>query len=207
MSFLFLFPRRRFCFFERNNIKFFSCLYINELNQIKLSQLFHMNIDQKLYEIIKDFGIDLVLSVPCILLKDILDLINERKEILHIPVTREEEGVGIAAGAYIGGKRPAILMQNSGLGNSINAIKSLLELYDIPIIFIMSHRGGKGEKILAQIPMGKITSKLLDVIGIKTWSIKSSKEITKLKEAIIYSQEHKCSVGILLQKSLWSEKI
>lgn len=166
-----------------------------------------MNIDQKLYEIIKDFGIDLVLSVPCILLKDILDLINERKEVLHIPVTREEEGVGIAAGAYIGGKRPAILMQNSGLGNSINAIKSLLELYNIPIIFIMSHRGGKGEKILAQIPMGKITDKLLDVIGIKTWSIKSSKEITKLKEAIIYSQEHKCSVGILLQKSLWSEKI
>lgn len=166
-----------------------------------------MNIDQKLYEIIKDFGIDLVLSVPCILLKDILDLINERKELLHIPVTREEEGVGIAAGAYIGGKKPAILMQNSGLGNSINAIKSLLELYNIPIIFIMSHRGGKGEKILAQIPMGKITDKLLNVIGIKTWSIKSNKEITKLKEAIIYSQEHKCSVGILLQKSLWSEKI
>lgn len=166
-----------------------------------------MNIDQKLYEIIKDFGIDLVLSVPCILLKDILDLINERKEILHIPVTREEEGVGIAAGAYLGGKRPAVLMQNSGLGNSINAIKSLLELYDIPIIFIMSHRGGKGEKILAQIPMGKITDKLLDAIGIKTWSIKSSKEITKLKEAIIYSQEKKCSVGILLQKSLWSEYI
>lgn len=166
-----------------------------------------MNIDQKLYEIINDFGIDLVLSVPCILLKDFLDLINERKEILHIPVTREEEGVGIAAGAYLGGKRPAILMQNSGLGNSINAIKSLLELYDIPIIFIMSHRGGKGEKILAQIPMGKITDKLLDVAGIKTWSIKSSNEITKFKEAIIYSQEYKCSVGILLQKSLWSEKI
>ncbi len=166
-----------------------------------------MNIDQKLYEIIKDFGIDLVLSVPCILLKGILDLINERKELLHIPVTREEEGVGIAAGAYLGGKRPAILIQNSGLGNSINAITSLLELYNIPIIFIMSHRGGKGEKILAQIPMGKITNKLLDLTGIKTWSIKSSKEITKLKEAIIYSQEHNCSVGILLQKSLWSEEI
>ena len=55
--------------------------------------------------------------------------------------------------------------------------------------------------------MGKITDKLLDVIGIKTWSINSSKETIKLKEAIIYSQEHKCSVGILLQKSLWSEKI
>ena len=166
-----------------------------------------MNIDQRLYDILKSSGIDLVLSVPCILLKGILDLINKRKEILHIPVTREEEGVGIAAGAYLGGKKPAILMQNSGLGNSINAIKSLLELYEIPIIFIISHRGGKDEKILAQIPMGKITDRLLDVIGIKTWTIRSSKEILKLKEAIIYNQEHKCSVGILLQKSLWSEKI
>ena len=143
----------------------------------------------------------------CILLKDILDLINERKEILHIPVTREEEGVGIAAGAYLGGKRPAILMQNSGLGNSINAIKSLLELYEIPVIFIMSHRGGKGEKILAQIPMGRITDGLLEVIGIKTWSIKSSEEILKFKEAVTYSHKNNCSVGILLQKSLWSEEI
>ncbi len=166
-----------------------------------------MNINQKLYDIIESSVIDLVLSVPCILLKGILELINEKKEILHIPVTREEEGVGIAAGAYLGGRNPVILMQNSGLGNSINAIKSLLELYDIPVIFIMSHRGGKGEKILAQIPMGKITNKLLDVIGIKTWSIKSSKEITKLEEAITYSQEHKCSVGILLQNSLWSEEL
>lgn len=165
-----------------------------------------MNINHRLYDIIKSSEIDLVLSVPCILLKGILDLINEKKEILHIPVTREEEGVGIAAGAYLGGKHPVILMQNSGLGNSINAIKSLLELYDIPVIFIMSHRGGKGEEIFAQIPMGKVTNKLLDVIGIKTWSIKSSKEITKLKEAIIYSQKYNCSVGILLQKSLWSKK-
>jgi sulfopyruvate decarboxylase subunit alpha len=166
-----------------------------------------MNIDQGLYDILKSSIIDLVLSVPCILLKGILEVINERKEILHIPVTREEEGVGIAAGAYLGGKRPAILMQNSGLGNSINAIKSLLELYDIPVIFIMSYRGGKAEKILAQIPMGRITDKLLEVIGIKTWSIKSSKEILKLKEAITYSQENNCSVGILLQKSLWGKEI
>ncbi len=51
-------------------------------------------------------------------------------------------------------------MQNSGLGNSINAIKSLLELYKIPIVFIMSHRGAEGEKIIAQIPMGQVTIKL-----------------------------------------------
>ena len=81
-----------------------------------------MIVDLKLYEEIKKSGIDLILSLPCILLKGLLTLIDEKKEIQHIPITREEEGVGIAAGAYLGGKTPAILMQNSGLGNSVNAI-------------------------------------------------------------------------------------
>ena len=83
-----------------------------------------MDVDLKLYENIKESGIDLILSVPCILLKNLLMIIDEKNEIQHVPVTREEEGVGIAAGAYLGGKIPLILMQNSGLGNSINAIYS-----------------------------------------------------------------------------------
>ncbi|MFX0146187.1 MAG: sulfopyruvate decarboxylase subunit alpha [Candidatus Hodarchaeota archaeon] len=164
-----------------------------------------MKIDLELYNCIKESGINLILSLPCILLKGLLNLINERNEILHISLTREEEGVGIAAGAYMGGKFPAILMQNSGLGNSVNAIKSLLELYDIPVIFIISHRGGKDEEILAQKPMGEITQNLLKVIGMKTWSIKSRNEIYKLNEAISYSQNHCSSVSVLLQKSLWSD--
>ncbi|MFX1498671.1 MAG: sulfopyruvate decarboxylase subunit alpha [Promethearchaeota archaeon] len=164
-----------------------------------------MKIDFELYKILKDSGINIILSVPCILLKGLLNLINERKEILHIPLTREEEGIGIAAGAYLGGKSPVMLMQNSGLGNSVNAIKSLLGLYNIPIIFIISHRGGKGEEILAQIPMGSITKKLLKLMGIKSWSIKSKNEINKLKGAISYSQRSSHSAGVLLQKSLWSD--
>ncbi|MFW9876238.1 MAG: thiamine pyrophosphate-binding protein [Candidatus Thorarchaeota archaeon] len=106
-----------------------------------------MSVDIALYNIIKNSGIDLILSLPCILLKGLLEEIDRRQEIQHIPITREEEGVGIAAGAYLGGKTPALLIQNSGLGNSINAIKSLLQLYKIPIIFIMSHRGAEGKKL------------------------------------------------------------
>ncbi|MFW9772000.1 MAG: sulfopyruvate decarboxylase subunit alpha [Promethearchaeota archaeon] len=164
-----------------------------------------MKVDKKLYEIIKHSGIDIILSVPCILLKDLLNLINEKNEILHIPLTREEEGIGIAAGAYLGGGFPIILIQNSGIGNSVNAIKSLLGLYEIPIIFLISQRGGKDEEIIAQMPMGYITEKLLKLIGIKTWSIKSYKEISKFKKAIVYCKKSSHSVGVLLQKSLWRD--
>ena len=162
-----------------------------------------MKADIELYEMIKNSGIDLILSLPCILLKNLLKLIDEKNEIQHIPITREEEGVGIAAGAYLGGKTPAILMQNSGLGNSINAIKSLIQLYKIPIIFIMSHRGAEGEKILAQIPMGQLTPDLLDLLNIRTFIIDSVEKINEIENATIFSRESTEPVGILLKRKLW----
>ena len=162
-----------------------------------------MSIDLKLYEAIKNSKIDLILSLPCIMLKNLLLLIEEKNEIQHIPITREEEGVGIAAGAYLGGKFPAILMQNSGLGNSINAIKSLLQLFKIPIVFIMSHRGAEGEKILAQIPMGKLTPELLDLLEIKTFIINSKDQISNMETAIEHSTSSGVSICILLKKTMW----
>ena len=162
-----------------------------------------MSIDLKLYETIKESGIDLILSLPCIMLKGLLQLIEEKNEIQHISITREEEGVGIAAGAYLGGKTPAILIQNSGLGNSVNAIKSLLQLFKIPVIFIMSHRGAEGEKIKAQIPMGQLIPDLLDLLKIRKFIIDSKKNIKSIKNAVELSKSLEMSTGILLKKTLW----
>jgi sulfopyruvate decarboxylase subunit alpha len=162
-----------------------------------------MNADLKLYEAIKNSKIDLILSLPCIMLKGLLQLIEERKEIDHISITREEEGVGIAAGAYLGGKVPAIVMQNSGLGNSVNAIKSLLQLYKIPVIFIMSHRGAEGEKIIAQIPMGKLTPDLLDLLKIEKFIIDSERSLKQIQTAVEHSISSGMPTGILLKRKLW----
>ena len=162
-----------------------------------------MNVDLMLYKAIKDSEINLILSLPCIMLKGLLQVIEEKKEIEHISITREEEGVGIAAGAYLGGKIPAILMQNSGLGNSVNAIKSLLQLYKIPVIFIMSHRGAEGEKITAQIPMGKLTPSLLDLLKIETFIIESTSGLNLIQNAVDHSLSSGMPTGILLKKPLW----
>ena len=61
-----------------------------------------------------------MVSLPCINLGKIIEMVDCDPDIIHVPVTREEEGFGICAGAYLGGKKTAILMQNSGLGNSVN---------------------------------------------------------------------------------------
>jgi sulfopyruvate decarboxylase subunit alpha len=118
------------------------------------------------YQGLKECGIGLVTSVPCINLRELLELIRSDHGIEHLAVTREEEGIGICAGAYLGGKRAAILMQNSGLGNSINALASLDLLYGIPLLMIISHRGVEGEQVSAQVPMGELTVPLLEAMDI-----------------------------------------
>ncbi len=163
---------------------------------------FH-TVDRKLYESIKKSGIDLLLSVPCAMLKGIIDVVNKIGDIPYISVTREEEGVGIAAGASLGGKTPALLMQNSGLGNSINAIKSLLQLYEIPVIFIMSHRGAEGEKIAAQMPMGQVTIDLLKCIDVGFEIVDSPESIVNIEKAVRISRETNKPQAILLKRRLW----
>jgi sulfopyruvate decarboxylase subunit alpha len=80
--------------------------------------------------------------------------------------TREEEAFGIAAGLYLGGHRPTVLLQSSGLGNSLNAITSLLVPYEIPALIIISMRGDAGEWNRAQVPMGRAVPAILDAVGL-----------------------------------------
>ncbi|MEM2146210.1 MAG: sulfopyruvate decarboxylase subunit alpha [Candidatus Jordarchaeaceae archaeon] len=149
------------------------------------------------------FGVDFVVSVPTNLFKNLLNMIEKSPKILHVPVTREEEGVGVAAGAYLGGRIPALIMQNSGLGNSINALASLNMVFKIPLLILIDQRGGKGEMIPAQIPMGKATSKLLDAIGIPHYTPRSIKQISKaFQRAKKAFEDYKTPVAILIEMGL-----
>jgi len=80
--------------------------------------------------------------------------------------TREEEAFGIAAGLYLGGRKAAVMLQSSGVGNSLNAITSLLLPYRIPVVMIVSLRGEAGEWNAAQMPMGGALAGIFDAIGV-----------------------------------------
>jgi sulfopyruvate decarboxylase subunit alpha len=80
--------------------------------------------------------------------------------------TREEEAFGIAAGLALGGARPTVMLQSSGLGNSLNALTSLLLPYEIPVLVVVSMRGDAGEWNAAQEPMGRAVRPILDAIGV-----------------------------------------
>ena len=133
-----------------------------------------------------------------------MEMVECDSEIIHVPVTREEEGFGICAGAFMGGKRTGILMQNSGLGNSVNALASLFELYKIPVLMIMSHRGTEGEFMSAQIPMGTATPKVLDALGIQYFNPKTPEEALKIiPKAWQIAETRGTPIGILLDIKFW----
>jgi sulfopyruvate decarboxylase subunit alpha len=83
-----------------------------------------------------------------------------------VVATREEEAFGIAAGLYLAGARPTVMLQSSGLGNSLNAITSLMLPYQIPVLLIVSLRGDASEWNAAQVPMGRAVTAILEAVGV-----------------------------------------
>ncbi|WP_407415344.1 sulfopyruvate decarboxylase subunit alpha [Methanobrevibacter sp.] len=163
-----------------------------------------MDSSEAIFDALKDTGINFIVSVPCVNLSKLLNMIDEDEEIIHVPVTREEEGIGICAGAYLGGKRPAILMQNSGLGNSINALKSLTELYKFPLLMIMSHRGTEGENICGQVPMGESTPRILEAMDFRFFKPANPEAAYEdIKLAWDLSVEEGKPVSVLLEIKYW----
>ena len=108
-----------------------------------------------------------VVYVPDNPLSHVLRVLRERfRDVTTTLATREEEAFGIAAGLYLGGARPTVMLQSSGLGNSLNAITSLLVPYKIPALVIISMRGDAGEWNDAQVPMGRAVRPICDAIGL-----------------------------------------
>ena len=115
---------------------------------------------------LKSYGFNFSSGVPGSILKDIIYQLSVDPDITYIPATREDEALGIATGVYLAGGKPVVLMQNSGLGNSINALASLVILYKIPLLLLISWRGYEGKDAPEHLIMGKSTVKLLEDIGV-----------------------------------------
>jgi sulfopyruvate decarboxylase TPP-binding subunit len=96
-------------------------------------------------------------------------------------------------------------MQNSGLGNSINALLSLTKLYGLPLPLIMSQRGGKGEKVLAQMPMGKALLNLLKAARIDYVRIKKRDDLIKMSKMIHRALHNNRLTAVILMRTLWDE--
>ncbi|WP_372424330.1 phosphonopyruvate decarboxylase [Salinarimonas chemoclinalis] len=112
-------------------------------------------------------GIDAMSGVPCSLLTPLIDLAIADPDLRYLPATSEGEAVGIAAGAWLAGRRPAVILQNSGLGNTVNPITSLNDPFRIPLLLLVTWRGEPGKKDEPQHRlMGAITPDLLELMHV-----------------------------------------
>ncbi len=158
---------------------------------------------EQLYERLRAQKIDFFVSVPCKLLAELIERLEEDPDITYTPVTREEEGLGILAGAYMAGKRPALVMQNSGFGNTINAVCSLLSYFKIPVVFLTSHRGSEGEPVEAQRVMGDAVKPLMEAVAVDCIEVASTAELDRVEEGIARAFETQNPVGFLFPFSFW----
>ncbi|GFO96941.1 thiamine pyrophosphate domain-containing TPP-binding protein [groundwater metagenome] len=155
----------------------------------------------RVIDILKKNMIDFAATLPCDRIKALLPQIE--KNLKTIPLTREENGVGICAGLYLGGMRPIMVIQSTGIGNMINALESLNLTYGIPLPVLASWRGVYKEAIEAQWQLGKKLPRILDAAGIEFTMVEAKDEMDKIDLAIKDSFDNAHPHVVLISPAVW----
>jgi phosphonopyruvate decarboxylase len=111
-------------------------------------------------------GYDFFTGVPCSMISSLIAALEAHPRLPYVPAVREDVAVGLAAGAWLAGRRPMVLMQNSGLGTSLNALVSLSLMYRLPALLLVTWRGHGGQDAPEHLLMGEISPSLLEMIRI-----------------------------------------
>jgi sulfopyruvate decarboxylase alpha subunit len=137
---------------------------------------------EQIYKTLKDAGVRQVGYVPDAGHKRLIELCVADKEIRAVVLSTEEEGIGLAAGAWLGGMRGALLMQSSGVGNCINHLGTVRECR-FPLLMLITMRGQKGEFNPWQVPMGQATPGVLEAMGVVVHEANAAEEIAPTVDA------------------------
>jgi sulfopyruvate decarboxylase subunit alpha len=150
---------------------------------------------------LKEAGINLVASVPDINMLQVINLLYEDKEIAHVPVGREEEGIGVCTGAYLAGKQTAMLMQNGGLLNSCNGLTTTALQFGIPILLLIYYAGDMGDNGFHMV--GLATEPVLQGLGIKYTVMRDPAKVKQdIAGAVIAAQSSKRPVALLVTRAV-----
>ena len=160
-----------------------------------------MTPEEETVELFEQNNIDLVATLPCDRLKNLLPLVGKR--FFEVQLSREEDGVGICAGAFLAGAKPLMLIQSTGIGNLLNALSSLNFTYELPLPIVASWRGVYQESIPAQVYWGTHLKAVLSALDVKTYEIHSSQDLQFVGQGIRESFETSLPVAVLISPELW----
>src|SRR5436190_23337103 len=125
-----------------------------------------MSRSQQFLDSLEHYGFNFFTGVPCSLFEGVTRILDAEPRYGYISAVREDSALGLAAGAYLGGRQPVVLMQNSGLGVSVNALMSLHQIYDIPALLVVSWRGRAGQDAAEHLIMGAVMEDFLGLLQI-----------------------------------------
>ena len=138
-----------------------------------------------IYKVLSNNDVKQIAYVPDAGHKDLIDYCENDKNMNMISLTSEEEGVGLLAGAWLGGNKGALLMQSSGVGNCINAIASITRACDFPLLMLVTMRGEWNEFNPWQVPMGKATVKVLEALNVNVIRCEKIDDVSETVNAMI----------------------
>ena len=149
----------------------------------------------------KQAGINFICSLPDANLAKLLAALDQESELTHVTLCREEEGIGICAGAYIGGRRPAIVMQNGGFLNSCNALTTTALNFNIPVLLLVYYAGDLGDEGFAML--GSVTEPVLRGLNIRYYVLRKHEDIVAtIKGAATLAVDSRKPVAVLLTKDV-----
>ena len=149
---------------------------------------------------LQDIGFNFFTGVPDSILGGIIATLMERR--LYTPAVREDEAVAMAAGAYMAGQVPAVLMQNSGLGTSLNALISLNMIYRQPCLLLISWRGFEGKDAPEHLVMGQAMTQLLDTVRIPYRVFSEASAIDDFRWAAQTYMKEQIPFALVLKKGI-----
>ncbi|HEY3768665.1 MAG TPA: sulfopyruvate decarboxylase [Candidatus Angelobacter sp.] len=160
-----------------------------------------------IYQALKKCDIGLVSALPETWLVHLIRMAEDDPKMILVRLAKEEEGVGISAGAHFAGVKSAMLMQNHGFLASVNGIVSLAQLYRIPLLMLISYRGHFGERDPWQTQGGGVTEPLLRALNIPYSFLDDPTKVEKrIAEAQTWAYASLHPAALLLTRELmWEE--
>src|SRR5258707_3947277 len=132
-----------------------------------------------IYDALKACDVRLISALPETWLVHLIRMAEDDPDMTLVRIAKEEEAIGISAGAHLAGVSSALLMQNHGFLAAINPIVSLALLYKIPLLMLISYRGPIGAKDPWQTQDGLVTDPILRALNIPTWQLSNSADVLK----------------------------
>jgi sulfopyruvate decarboxylase subunit alpha len=155
----------------------------------------------KIIQALKRAGINFIASLPDASLTPLVVGFDKDPDLIHIPLSREEEGVGVCTGANMAGKRCALLMQNAGLLNSCNALTTTARQMQIPMLLLVLYAGALND--MAFPMLGEVTEPVLSALGIPTYLLDDLTEAPNLiAGALVQAYNAQRPVAILIAKAV-----